>query len=295
MAKTYNDIYISARRALKNAGIEAFSLEARLIVAQAAGKTVEQFTRDLPLYAGPEFEETVDGMIQRRLQGEPVAYITGNWEFYGVPLQITKDVLIPRADSEVLVEAALKFFENWEPRPRIIDLCAGSGSIGIALGVHMPGSKFVLVDIDHKALSLCRKNVQLNHLDDRVICIDADVTKKPPLLLGKFDMRTANAPYGPTGEIEDLDPSVKDYEPYTALDGGEDGLDIIRPIISLWKSVLKDNGAIMLEIGEDQSHAVQKLLKQAGFTKIHALQDTGGTERIIVGKYSERQERTPRS
>ena len=284
MAKTYNDIYIAARRALRDAGVEAYGMEARLIVAQAAGKTAAQLMRDLPLYAAAGFDATVSAMIERRLAGEPVAYITGGWEFYGVPLEITRDVLIPRPDTEVMVEAAIRLFSGRNANPRILDLCAGSGCIGCALAVHMPGSKAILVDNDKKALSLCRRNVQKNNLDTRVMCIEADAAKKPPMLLGKFDLLACNAPYIPTAEIETLDPSVKDYEPYEALDGGEDGLDIIRPVISLWKSVLKDSGTIMLEIGEGQSEAVQALLREAGFGAVAALKDTGGTDRVIVGR-----------
>lgn len=284
MAKTYNDIYIQTRKDLRAAGIEAYSMEARLLVSSAAGKTMAQLMRDLPLYAAPGLEETVRAMTARRLAGEPVAYITGSWEFYGVPLEVSRDVLIPRPDTEVMVEAAVKLFEGRNGRPRILDLCTGSGCVGIALAVQMPGARVVLVDNDHKALSLCRRNVQLNGLDVRVMCIDADVTRKPPMLLGKFDLITCNAPYIPTAEIETLDSSVKDYEPYQALDGGADGLDIIRPVIALWKSVLKDRGTIMLEIGEGQSLEVQMLLTQAGFTQVGALRDTGGTDRIIVGR-----------
>ena len=284
MAKTYNDIYIQTRKDLRAAGIEAYSMEARLLVSSAAGKTMAQLMRDLPLYAAPGLEETVRAMTARRLAGEPVAYITGSWEFYGVPLEVSRDVLIPRPDTEVMVEAAVKLFEGRNGRPRILDLCTGSGCVGIALAVRMPGARVVLVDNDHKALSLCRRNVQLNGLDVRVMCIDADVTRKPPMLLGKFDLITCNAPYIPTAEIETLDSSVKDYEPWQALDGGADGLDIIRPVIALWKSVLKDRGTIMLEIGEGQSLEVQMLLTQAGFTQVGALRDTGGTDRIIVGR-----------
>ena len=284
MAKTYNDIYIQTRKDLRAAGIEAYSMEARLLVSSAAGKTMAQLMRDLPLYAAPGLEETVRAMTARRLAGEPVAYITGSWEFYGVPLEVSRDVLIPRPDTEVMVEAAVKLFEGRNGRPRILDLCTGAGCVGIALAVRMPGARVVLVDNDHKALSLCRRNVQLNGLDVRVMCIDADVTRKPPMLLGKFDLITCNAPYIPTAEIETLDSSVKDYEPWQALDGGADGLDIIRPVIALWKSVLKDRGTIMLEIGEGQSLEVQMLLTQAGFTQVGALRDAGGTDRIIVGR-----------
>ena len=223
-------------------------------------------------------------MTERRLAGEPVAYITGSWEFYGVPLDVSRDVLIPRPDTEVMVEAAIRLFEGRNGKPRILDLCAGSGCVGIAMAVHMPGARVVLVDNDHKALRVCRRNILKNGLDVRVVCIDADVTQKPPMLLGKFDLITCNAPYIPTAEIETLDSSVKDFEPYQALDGGADGLDVIRPVVSLWKSVLKDKGTIMLEIGEGQSEAVQQLLLDAGFAKVCALRDTANTERIIVGR-----------
>ena len=290
MAKTYNEVYIETRRTLKEAGIEAYGLEARLIVAQAAGKTVAELMRDLPLYAAQDLQATARAMTERRLAGEPVAYITGGWEFYGVPLEITRDVLIPRPDTEILVEAAIDLFAGRNGRPRILDLCAGSGCIGCALAVHMPGAKVILVDKDRKALSLCRKNVQKNKLDTRVMCIEADATKKPPMLLGKFDLIACNAPYIPTAEIETLDASVKDYEPYHALDGGADGLDIIRPVIALWKSVLRDNGTLMLEIGEGQAEAVRALLEQAGFDDIRALKDAGDTERVITGRLKTQEE-----
>jgi len=283
MAKTYNEIYIETRKTLKNAGVEAYALEARLLVAHAAGKTVAQFMRDYSLYASPAFAAEVRNMTRRRIEGEPVAYITGSWEFYGVPLDITRDVLIPRPDSELLVEAAIALFSGRQARPRILDLCAGSGCIGIALAVKMPGARVVLVDNDHRALSVCRRNVQKNGIETRVFCVDADAAQKPPMLMGKFDLIVCNAPYVPTAEIETLDASVRDYEPYKALDGGEDGLDIIRQVISLWKSVLKDSGAIMLEIGEGQAPAVEALLTEAGFTGIGALLDAGGTERVILG------------
>ena len=284
MAKTYNEIYIRTRRALKEAGIEACGMEARLLVSRAADKTVAQFLRDLPLYAAAGFDETVEAMVERRLAGEPVAYITGGWEFYGVPLDITPDVLIPRPDTEIMVEAAVRLFEGRNGRPRILDLCAGSGCVGCAMAVHMPGSKVIMVDNDRRALSVCRKNVQKNRLDTRVMCIEADATQKPPMLLGKFDLIACNAPYVPTAEIATLDISVRKYEPWQALDGGADGLDIIRPVIALWKSVLKDSGTIMLEIGEGQSETVQALLRRAGFVKVTAIPDAGGIERIILGR-----------
>ena len=284
MAKTYNDIYILARKRLKDAGIEAYGLEARLIVSQAAGKTMDRFMRDLNLYASDEFAQQVDRMVTQRMTGEPVAYITGCWEFYGVPLEITRDVLIPRADTEVLVRAAIALFQGRNGTPRILDLCAGSGCVGVAMGVHMPGAKIVMVDNSPQALSLCRRNIRKNGLEVRVMCVEADVTAKPPMLLGTFDLVTCNAPYVPTAELQTLDSSVKDFEPIQALDGGEDGLDVIRPVIALWKSVLRDNGVIMLEVGEGQAQPVAQLLAQAGFAAIRTLKDTGGTDRVVVAR-----------
>ena len=283
MAKTYNDIYIETRKQLKNAGIEACDLEARLIVAGAAGKTIAQLVRDLSLYASDELPGVVESMTQRRLAGEPVAYITGSWEFYGVELDITRDVLIPRTDTEVLVKAAVTLFSGRNGRPRILDLCAGSGCIGCALAVQMPGAKIILADNDLKALAVCRQNVAKNRLENRVLCVEADATKKPPMLMGKFDLLVCNAPYIPTAEIETLDSSVKDYEPTAALNGGADGLDIIRAVLRLWRSVLKEKGVMMLEIGEGQAQTVMELMKAAGFAGVRALQDTAGTERVIVG------------
>lgn len=283
MAKTYNDIYIETRKQLKNAGIEACDLEARLIVAGAAGKTIAQLVRDLSLYASDELPGVVESMTQRRLAGEPVAYITGSWEFYGVELDVTRDVLIPRPDTEVLVKAAVTLFSGRNGRPRILDLCAGSGCIGCALAVQMPGAKIILADNDLKALAVCRQNVAKNRLENRVLCVEADATKKPPMLMGKFDLLVCNAPYIPTAEIETLDSSVKDYEPTAALDGGADGLDIIRAVLKLWRSVLKEKGVMMLEIGEGQAQTVMELMRAAGFAGVRALQDTAGTERVIVG------------
>jgi len=285
MTKTYNEIYIKARRALKEAGIESYALDARLIVAGAAGKTPEKLMRDLSLYSAGDLEDKVDKLIERHLTGEPVAYLTNSWEFYGVPILVNRDVLIPRSDTEMIVRASIELFSGRNGRPRILDLCTGSGCIGCALAVQMPGARLVMVDNDTGALRVCRENILNSNLGLRAMCIEADATKKPPMLLGSFDLLVCNAPYIPTAEIETLDASVKDYEPYHALDGGEDGLDIIRPVVSLWKSVLKDRGTIMLEVGEGQAETVLQLLAAAGFTRRGALKDTNGTDRIVIGQF----------
>ncbi len=284
MTKTYNEIYIQTRRALKEAGIENYAVEARLLVSEAAGKTQAALMRDLTLYSADGLDKKVEQWVARRLAGEPVAYIAGAWEFDGVRVTVTPDVLIPRSDTEVLSRAAEQLFKNRNTHPRILDLCCGSGCIGIALALHMPAARVILVDNDPKALAVARENMQRYELPPRAMCVEADATKKPPMLLGSFDLIVANAPYVPTAEIETLDPSVKDYEPYHALDGGEDGLDIVRCIIRHWKTVLREHGSMMLEIGEGQSETVQQLLREAGFAETLALKDPGGCERVVIGR-----------
>ncbi len=284
MTKTYNEIYIQTRRALKEAGIEAYALEARLLVSQAAGKTQASLMRDLGLYSADGLDKKVEAWVARRLAGEPVAYITGAWEFFGVPIHVTRDVLIPRSDTEILAEAAVALFKNRNSHPRILDLCCGSGCIGCSLAVHMPAARVILVDKDPKALAVCRQNMTELNLGPRVMAVEADASRKPPLLLGDFDLIVCNPPYIPTADIETLDRSVKDHEPYLALDGGEDGLDLIRPIIALWKSILRPGGTMMLEICEGQAEEVDRLLQEAGFTKTMRLKDPGGCERVIIGR-----------
>lgn len=133
MPKTYNDLYLATRTALKNAGVEAYALEARLLVAYAVGKTKEEFVRDLRLYTSDENEQKIAALLQRRIAGEPLAYLIGEWEFHGLPIVVTPDVLIPRMDTEVLVDAALHVLVGRKMNARILDLCSGSGCIGCAL------------------------------------------------------------------------------------------------------------------------------------------------------------------
>jgi len=281
--KTYNDLYLEARRRFKAAGISEYSLEARIILATAAGKTREEFIRDARLYVSSEYEEKVQKLIERRLEGEPVAYITGEWEFYGLPLTITNGVLIPRSDSEVLVDTALEIMKGREDL-RILDLCAGSGCIGLALAYSLPGARVVLADISPEALRVCRLNIIKNNLTQRVTCVRADVKETPPMLLGSFDMIVCNPPYIPTADIEKLDTSVKDYEPIEALDGGADGLDFYRCIADAWRKALKPGGYLAVECGIGQAQDVRDIITDGGFMYYRTVKDTQGIERVVVGR-----------
>ena len=281
--KTYNDIYIAARKELKAAGVEAFGLEARLIVAGAAGKTLEKFMQDLSMYVNDGFEETVRGMIRRRLQGEPIAYITGEWEFYGLPINVNSDVLIPRVDTEVLAERAIELLRGRIGNPRVLDLCCGSGCIGLAIAANVPACRVILADKSLKALSVSRSNVLRNNLTRNVTCVESDATKAPPMLLGRFDMIVCNPPYIPTGDLAGLDPAVRDYEPVLALDGGRDGLDFYRNITVKWRDVLKERGCLMFECGVGQARYVREIMIKCGFKGVEIFKDTLGIERVVAG------------
>ena len=283
MPKTYNDMYIRLRQGLKDAGVEAHSLEARLIIAAAAGKTQAELLRDMQLYSSSEVEAKAAELARRALSGEPVAYVTGAWSFYGVEFKITHDVLIPRTDTEVLVQAALDQIPGRDGL-RILDLCTGSGCVGCAMAHTLPRSRVVLVDNDEKALAVAQENVWRLGLADRVECLRMDVNAPPPADLGSFDLILANPPYVPTGELAKLDASVREYEPWRALDGGPDGLDCVRAILKNWVAPLRQSGRMLLEIGEDQAQEVFRLMRQADLHQLAAVQDTQGCDRVVLGK-----------
>lgn len=283
MPKTYNELYISTRAALKRAGVEAYSLEARLLVSHAVGKSKEAFLRDLRLYTSTENEQKINALLQRRLAGEPLAYLIGEWEFYGLPIKVTPDVLIPRMDTEVLVETAVNALVGRKMDARILDLCSGSGCIGCAISHELPAARLVMVDISDRALEVSKQNLRLNR-QNRTICLKADALAKPPMSIGTFDLIVSNPPYVPSFEILTLDSSVRDYEPLGALDGGEDGLMFYCAIVRNWKGVLRPGGQLMFEVGETQADAVSDLMRGAGFRDIATVEDTAGVRRVVTGR-----------
>ena len=172
--KTYNELTLQIRKELIADDVEGAQLESRLLVAHAAGKTVPELLRDMNLYTTEAIADKALSYLQRRKEGEPVAYITGSWEFYGIPLAVTPDVLIPRMDTEVLVDAVKEMLIGRKMDARILDLCCGSGCIACALAKEMPATKLVCVDISASALQVCRLNIARNHLESRIICKQAD-------------------------------------------------------------------------------------------------------------------------
>ena len=283
MATTYNNLYLDIRRRLKAAGVESAQLEARELLCHAAGKSREQFYRDMALYASDPVEEKLAALVERRLAGEPVAYLIGEWEFYGLPLEVTPDVLIPRMDTEVLAERAILLARAAGEGARVLDLCAGSGCVGLAVAANVPTCRVVLADVSEAALKVCKQNVRRHELNARVTCVQADALQKPDAALWDFDVIACNPPYIPSGDIAGLDVSVRDYEPRSALDGGDDGLDFYRAITANWGSALRLGGSLLFEVGIGQAMDVGALLERSGFEDIQSTQDTQGIPRVVEG------------
>ena len=282
MAITYNNLYLDIRQQLRKAGIEAATLEARELVCFGTGKSREELTRDGGLYASPELERQVRSLVDRHLAGEPVAYLIGEWEFYGLSLDISPDVLIPRPDTEVLAGQAIEYIQTLG-ECRVLDLCAGSGCIGLAVASQAPQARVVLGEYSDAALKVCRQNIRRNGLSGRVVPMQADAREKPERSLGEFHCIVSNPPYIPRADIETLDASVKDYEPHLALDGGEDGLDFYQTISGKWKEALAPGGRLYFEVGIGQADSVLRIMRAQGFGDIQIVKDLHDIPRVVFG------------
>lgn len=282
---TYGDIYLDARQKMKKANIENADFEARDLVCTATSRTTDEFLRDRQLVAPIAIVQKIDKMVERRISGEPLAYVLGEWDFYGIKLEINPAVLIPRNDTEVLVDWSAAVFKKFigEREFRFLDLGCGSGCIGIAIAKLFPNARGVLMDVSASAVELAKSNVKKYELLNRLFCVPGDMLDKADSRIGKFDAIISNPPYITHEEMLELDASVRDYEPQGALFGGEDGLDFYRAILSGWLELLKDGGFIAFEVGYKQARDVARLMKAAGIEKIKIVEDTQGIARVVSG------------
>lgn len=282
-AVTYHTIYADVLERLAAAGETAgLPLVARELTCRGCGKTREEFFRDAQLEAPPEAADTVQAITERYLRGEPLAYILGEWEFYGLPLEVDPSVLVPRMDTEVLVEQAVAWLRD-RRGCRVLDLCTGSGCIGLALAAHAPGCQVILGDISDPALRIARRNIRRNALTERVSAQRMDALTLPPAELGQFQCIVCNPPYIPTADMERLDPSVRDYEPRLALCGGTDGLAFYRAILRLWTTVLPQGGRLYFEVGFGEASVVREMMGAAGFDGLRIVSDTQNIPRVVYG------------
>ena len=292
MVKTYIQLYADARKALleKENPLDA-SFYARQLIQQTTAMTYAQFLAHQQDYAPETVVEAMEKGISRLMNGEPLAYVLGEWEFYGLKIHVTPDVLIPRDDTCALAQLAIGQALFLPESPRILDLCTGSGCIGLALASRIKDARVTLADISKEALAVAKKNAMENKLSAHVTCVQADALGEPAPFLGKFDMIVSNPPYIDAKDMKTLDPSVADFEPHLALYGGEDGLDFYRAIIKNYRAALKPGGYIAFEFGEDQGDDICAILEKNGFTILERTKDYHDTERAVLAQLGGKEEK----
>ena len=283
--KTIAEALREGKMRLKAAGKEAYAFEAELLLEKAAGlNRTALFLRGEEVLS-EEVLAVYEGFLQEREQGRPTQYILGEWEFMGLPFSVGEGVLIPRADTEVLVETILEK-QQAEPMKSILDIGTGSGCIPISLGRYGKFEHIMAVDISPKALGYATKNAKENHI--KIDFYESDLfTNLPAEWKGKLDAIVSNPPYIPKKDIEELMTEVKDFEPMNALDGGEDGLDFYRAIVEQGREWLKDGGWLFFEIGYDQGEDLRNLLHESGYTEVEVRQDLAGLDRVALGRKGE--------
>ena len=291
MVKKYAQLYLDARTAfMQIEDTQTASLLARNLLCYVSGKTQEQIIADREMYANQDICEAMESAVQRVLDGEPLAYVLGEWSFYGMTLYVDKNVLIPRDDTCAVTQLAIKRGLFLDQDPRVLDLCTGSGCIGLAIANRVKDARVTLADVSRDALAIAKKNIARMKLSARVSCVQADALKPADSFLGKFDLIVSNPPYVTTAEMEALPESVKDYEPHLALHGGEDGLDFYRAIVKNYTPALKPGGYICFEFGMGQGDAVCEILKNNGYTVLDRVQDFNERERAVLAQYGRKEE-----
>jgi release factor glutamine methyltransferase len=270
---------------LTNKGIDSPRLSAELLLSHALElKRIElytQFDKEVP----QQQLDMLHGLVKRAGLHEPVAYLTGKTEFYSLELDITSDCLIPRPETELLVQRAIEFLRTRSGVQYICDLCTGSGCIAVAIAKNFPDGRITATDISASALEVAARNIEKHRLTEhvRLLCGDLFEPVIQQLDVNLFDLIVCNPPYVSTAEYEKLEKNVKDYEPEFALLAGEDGLDIYRRIIEKVDKFLKPGAALMLEIGYAQGLAVKDMLEQTGaFAKITIEKDYHNNDRIAI-------------
>lgn len=284
MVKKYGELYLNARKALLPIEKDNAAVCARELLSLASGKSVASLLADRELYASEAIEEKLNEYLGRILAGEPLAYILGEWSFYGLPFVVTPDVLIPRDDTMAVTDLAVEAARTYPSPQRVLDLCTGSGCIGLAIAHSVDSARVTLADVSESALRVARQNIANLRLKSRVTAFSVDALQKAPKFLGQFDLIVSNPPYVTTKEMAELPVSVWAYEPHLALEGGADGLDFYRAILRNFDAALRPGGTICLEFGLSQETAIEALLQDAGYEEITFRKDLRGVVRAVAAK-----------
>jgi len=272
---------ILQRSEARLSGVDSPRLSAEVLVAEALGCSRALMLLERNRAVTPDQEAAIEPLIHRREQGEPVAYILGSKEFYGLDFKVTPDTLIPRPETEHIVELAEKFYSR-DSVFRFADLGTGSGILAVTLAHQFPKASGVAVDLSPGALAVAKENALAHSVASRLEFLEGDFTK-PLLLPDSFDLIVSNPPYVPEQEYAEASREVTDFEPVTALVSGPDGLDHIRAMLPHVKIALRSGGRFMMEIGYRQAAAIEKLLAAEfpEFCAVEVVKDLSGHDRII--------------
>lgn len=276
---TVNEIYQSGLKLLENNNIENSKFEAQSLLQKAFSLDRVGFIMHKTDKADENCSHNFLNFIEKRISGEPLQYILGEWSFMGFDFKVGKGVLIPRDDTEVVVNLCIDFLKNRTDK-KTVDLCSGSGAIAVALD-KISGAEVTAVEIDETAFSYLETNVKENNSSVKPVMADA-LKICDTFADGELDLIVSNPPYIKSADIATLQKEVQ-LEPRLALDGGEDGYDFYREIVSRWSRKLKKGGALAFELGENQADAVKALMTEQGFSDFKISLDFGGVQRAIIG------------
>lgn len=279
-ARTYRQAMAEAGARLREASVENEQAESWFLLEYTGGMSRSEYylkcEEPMPFEIYQKYQE----LVEKRCTHIPLQYLTGEQEFMGLVFQVNEHVLIPRQDTETLVEEALRFAA---PGMKMLDLCTGSGCIAVSMKHYAPGLAVTASDLSEDALQTARENARRNHC--AVTFVHSDLFDA---LEGPFDLIVSNPPYIPEGVIPALMPEVKDHEPVTALNGGKDGLYFYREIIRGSSRFLTEEGYLLFEIGSDQGRAVSEQMADNGFSEIRVIRDLAGLDRVVCGRKKSR-------
>ena len=279
---TIKDIIINYSKKLENIS-DTPRLDVEILLEKALGGVDNLYIRlNLNKELTKDQEILFNCFIEDRLKGRPIAYIVENREFMGLDFYVKEGVLIPRPDTETLVEELIDICKAKE-NLHILDIGTGSGAITISLAKYLPTSMVKSLDISDIPLEVGKQNAITNGVSERIEFIKSDLFNSIENTDMKFDVIVSNPPYIPKCDIDTLHTQVKDYEPYNALEGGEDGLDFYRKITAQSKKYIKENGILAYEVGHDQAKDVAEIMVNNGYTNIYTKKDLQGIDRVVIG------------
>ncbi|MEW6352506.1 MAG: peptide chain release factor N(5)-glutamine methyltransferase [Thermodesulfobacteriota bacterium] len=263
-------------------GIKTPRLDAEVLLAFSLGVDRLYLYLNLERPLTPLERGRFRELVSRRARREPVALITGTKEFWSIQFRVEPGMLIPRPDTETLVEAILREIKEIQ-EPHVLELGTGSGAVAAALARERPEARIIATDVDVKTLRVAALNVKSAKVQDSVLCVACDLFSalKP---MPRFHVVCSNPPYIPTGTIPTLDPEITLHEPMRALDGGPDGLDVVREIARAARAYLLDGGVLLLEIGDGQKSDAEAILTGDGFRDVRSILDLAGKARVVRGK-----------